>query len=241
MIGMEPFGQRVKIYATDLDDDALTEARHAAYRAAQVESVPMALRDKYFDFVNDRYTVKLELRRAVIFGRHDLLLDAPISRIDLLSCRNTLMYFNAEAQARILSRFEFALNPGGFLFLGKAEVMLTRNPVFVPVDARRRILKARQAPPRLACAATRCWTRRATTSGGRRKTASARPSHGGGSGGPGVLDLAGNLVVTNAQARESDWPQLTCANACRTCELTGRWIACRGRASSGGGLFLQEE
>ena len=61
----------------------------------------------------------------VIFGRHDLIQDAPISRIDLLVCRNTLMYFNAETQARILDRFHFALDDGGYLFLGKAEMLLT--------------------------------------------------------------------------------------------------------------------
>ena len=61
----------------------------------------------------------------MIFGRHDLIQDAPISRIDLLVCRNTLMYFNAETQARILDRFHFALRDDGYLFLGKAEMLLT--------------------------------------------------------------------------------------------------------------------
>ena len=80
-----------------------------------------------------------DLRRAVIFGRHDLVQDAPISRLDLLVCRNTLMYFNAETQARILARFHFALNDTGVIFLGKAEMLLTRANLFNPVHLKHRI------------------------------------------------------------------------------------------------------
>src|SRR5206468_3664476 len=77
--------------------------------------------------------------RAVIFGRHDLVQDAPISRLDLLTCRNTLMYLNAEAQSKILARFHFALNDHGLLFLGKAEMLLTYGSLFSPVDLRSRV------------------------------------------------------------------------------------------------------
>ncbi len=75
----------------------------------------------------------------MIFGRHDLVQDAPISRLDLLVCRNTLMYFNAETQAKILNRFHFALNDSGFLFLGKAEMLLTHANLFTPVNLQHRI------------------------------------------------------------------------------------------------------
>ncbi len=75
-----------------------------------------------------RYVFRKDLRRSVIFGRNDLVQDAPISRIDLLVCRNTLMYFNAETQAKILERFHFALAPRGVLFLGKAEMLLSQTP-----------------------------------------------------------------------------------------------------------------
>ena len=109
-LGAEGFRERVKIYATDITDDiALSRARLAVYEAKEVENVPAELRDKYFEKVNYRYAFLKEYRRSVIFGRHDLLQDAPISRIDLLVCRNTLMYFNSEAQNRILERFHFAL------------------------------------------------------------------------------------------------------------------------------------
>ena len=79
------------------------------------------------------------MRRIVIFGRNDLVQDAPISRIDLLVCRNTLMYFNAATQAKILARFHFALSETGYLFLGRAETLLAHNESFSPVDLKRRI------------------------------------------------------------------------------------------------------
>jgi two-component system, chemotaxis family, CheB/CheR fusion protein len=138
-LGPDEFRARVKIYGTDVDEEALTEARQAMYSSRSVEEVPPALLQKYFDQHGDRFVFNKELRRSVIFGRHDLIQDAPISRINLLACRNCMMYFNAEAQARILARFQFALADGGLLFLGKAETLLTHSGSFAAVDAKRRI------------------------------------------------------------------------------------------------------
>jgi len=138
-LGTEEFRQRVKIYATDADEEALNEARQASYSANQIKDVPAELVQKYFEQVNSRYIFHKDLRRSVIFGRHDLIQDAPISRVDLILCRNTLMYFNAEAQSKVLNHFDFALNGGGYLFLGKAEVLLTRSNAFTPVDLKRHI------------------------------------------------------------------------------------------------------
>ncbi len=135
----EQFRSRVKIYGTDVDEEALTQARLGSYDSRALEEVPPELLRKYFDRVNDRYVFSKELRRRVIFGRHDLLQDAPISRVNLLTCRNCLMYFNAEAQARILSRFHFGLREHGVLVLGKAETLLTRSINFGAVDVKRRI------------------------------------------------------------------------------------------------------
>jgi two-component system CheB/CheR fusion protein len=138
-MGREPFEERVKIYATDVDEQALNQARMGSYSAGDVASIPPPLVEKYFEPVSGRYVFDKDLRRCVIFGRHDLFEDAPISRVDLLVCRNALMYFNAEAQARILTRFHFALNEGGYLFLGKAEMLLTHGDLFTPIDLRRRV------------------------------------------------------------------------------------------------------
>ena len=138
-LGLEQFRARVKIYATDVDEDALQRARAATYTTAEIESVPPEFRTRYFEAADDRWVFRKELRRAVIFGRNDLVQDAPISRIDLLVSRNTLMYFDAATQRRILSRFHFALKDGGVLLLGRAETLLTHASTFAPLDLKNRL------------------------------------------------------------------------------------------------------
>ncbi len=137
-LGVDEFRARVKIYGTDMDEDALHQARQAIYDTKEVGGIPPNLLAKYFEQFEDRYTFRKDLRRSVIFGRHNLVQDAPISRIDLLVCRNSLMYFNTEAQTKIIARFAFALNDSSFLFLGKAEMLLHSN-TFKPIDLNQRI------------------------------------------------------------------------------------------------------
>lgn len=139
MLGTAEFCRRVKIYATDLDDAALNTARHATYSAREVESVPQALLERYFERANGHYVFQRELRKCVIFGRHNVVSDAPISRIDLLICRNLLIYLEADTQAIVLPRLHYALVNDGFLFLGKAETQLARSRMFEPVDLKSRI------------------------------------------------------------------------------------------------------
>jgi two-component system, chemotaxis family, CheB/CheR fusion protein len=140
-LGPEAVRERVKIYATDVDEDALSQARQARYTAKQVEGVPPELLERHFERNGDGYVFSKELRRSVIFGRHDLIQDAPISRIDLLVCRNTLMYLNSETQSHVLARFSFALREGGCLMLGKAEMLLTHSDLFTSLDLKRRVFR----------------------------------------------------------------------------------------------------
>jgi two-component system CheB/CheR fusion protein len=107
--------------------------------------VPLELRERYFEQQNSRYLFRKDLRRSVIFGRNDLVQDAPISRIDLLVRRNTLMYFNAETQTKILNRFHFALAQRGLLLLGRAEMPLSHSQLFDPFDLKRRCSARRPA------------------------------------------------------------------------------------------------
>jgi two-component system, chemotaxis family, CheB/CheR fusion protein len=146
-LGAAAFRQRVKIYATDVDEEALAQARMAVYTERELAGLAPAQIDEYFQPEGGRFAFRKDLRRAVIFGRNDLVQDAPISHVDLLLCRNTLMYFNAEAQSRILSRLHFALNPEGVLFLGKAEMLLSHSQLFAPVDLSRRFFRKRDAQP----------------------------------------------------------------------------------------------
>jgi two-component system, chemotaxis family, CheB/CheR fusion protein len=138
-LGDDAFRARVKIYATDVDDHALSQAREALFTPKQLDNVPAELREKYFPEVNHSYQFRTDVRRAVIFGRNDLLQDPPISRVDLLICRHTLMYFAPPAQERILANFYFALQPGGYLMVGKAEALQSRTHLFQAHDLKRRV------------------------------------------------------------------------------------------------------
>ncbi|MFF4254801.1 CheR family methyltransferase [Streptomyces sp. NPDC001663] len=142
-LGLEETLERVKIYGTDVDDEALRDARSGLYPAKALGQLEPELRDKYFEQSGARFVFRPDLRRRVIFGRHDITRDAPISRLDLLVCRNTLMYFNVEAQTQIVDRFHFALREGGFLFLGKAEMLLNDGDRFDVMSMRQRTFRRR--------------------------------------------------------------------------------------------------
>ena len=152
-LGVEECVKRVKIYGTDVDEEALREARTGLYTAKSLEALSDELRNKYFEVNGAQFVLRSDLRRRVIFGRHDITRDAPISRLDLLVCRNTLMYFNTEAQSKIIDRFHFALRERGHLFLGKAEMLLSDGDRFEVVSMRQRIFRRRPGsagPPQAA-------------------------------------------------------------------------------------------
>jgi two-component system CheB/CheR fusion protein len=138
-LGESQFLERVKIYATDVDEAALAFARQATYPADAVKPIPKPLLEKYWQGNGPKFAFRSDLRRSVIFGRNDLVQDAPISRVDLLISRNTLMYFIPETQARILSHFNFSLSPLGYLFLGKSEMLLTYGELFRPHSLKWRV------------------------------------------------------------------------------------------------------
>ncbi len=141
VLGDTGFRDRVKIYATDVDEHSLEQARLGAYLPRQIEDVPHDALERFFERTDQRYVFRKDLRRCVIFGRNDLIQDAPISRIDLLVCRNTLMYFTAEAQAQILRRFHFALDDSGVLLLGKSEMLITHTDIFTPIELKWRAFR----------------------------------------------------------------------------------------------------
>jgi two-component system CheB/CheR fusion protein len=139
-LGPEAFLRRVKIYATDIDEEALAKARQG-YSTKEAGGLPESLAARYFELHGGRYSFRPDLRRVLIFGRHDLVQDAPISKLDLLVCRNVLMYFNVATQRRVLERLHYGLNPTGLLFLGKAEMLLTQANLFQPVNLRHRVFR----------------------------------------------------------------------------------------------------
>jgi two-component system, chemotaxis family, CheB/CheR fusion protein len=143
-MGEDAFRARVKIYASEVDEESLMMARQGNYSANATEPLSTERKERFFERSNSRLIFRSDLRRSIIFGRHDLLKDAPISRLDLLACRNCLMYFNADTQRRILGGFHFALNNDGFLFLGKAELLFTHPDLFSPVDLKYRVFAKSQ-------------------------------------------------------------------------------------------------
>ena len=141
VVGEEGFRSRVKIYATDVDEAAIAQARQGVYSEKALEPVSAERRERFFERIGDTYAFQRDLRRALIFGRHDLVHDAPISKTDLISCRNTLMYLNTETQKVVLEKFRFSLNDGGFLILGKSEMLFTRVRDFGVVDLKLRVFE----------------------------------------------------------------------------------------------------
>jgi two-component system, chemotaxis family, CheB/CheR fusion protein len=143
ILGEEELLARVKIYATDIDEKALAHARQAVFAEREIESVPAEWRERFFEARPQGHAFRKDLRRTLIFGRNNLISDAPISRLDLLVCRNTLMYFNVEAQSAILRRFHFALRDEGVLLLGRSEMLTAHRELFTTEDLMKRVFRAR--------------------------------------------------------------------------------------------------
>ena len=120
----------VQIFGTDIDDQAIQAARSARYRLAQVEGVTPARLKRWFTNDGDSYSPIREIREMCIFATHSVIKDPPFSRIDLVSCRNLLIYLDPELQERLARVFHYALRPGGFLFLGTSESLGRNNQLF---------------------------------------------------------------------------------------------------------------
>ena len=142
----------IKIYGTDVDEEALTAARQAVYRTEQLKDVPDRLVDRYFTREGQLYRFRREFRRWCIFGSHNLTQAPPLSHIDLLVCRNALIYFTGELQDRILTRFHYSIREDGFLFLGRSESLLARSRLFTPVHQKWRIFRRTSTASRPAAA-----------------------------------------------------------------------------------------
>ena len=138
------------IFASDLDEEALDRARAALYPASDLDAVPKALRDRYTEVAGDHCRVVKSIRSRIVFARQNVIEDPPFSRLDLISCRNLLIYLNPPAQKRIFEVFHYSLNPGGTLFLGKSEAVDQRNDLFKPVNGRVRIYRRQEGVSRYA-------------------------------------------------------------------------------------------
>lgn len=133
---------RIKIFATDLGDEVLAAARKGRFPASMVESLSPERLARFFDKgEDDDYRIKPALRELVLFAPQNLLQDPPYSNLDLVSCRNLLIYLEPAAQEKVLALAHFALREGGYLFLGNAETIGQRDHMFATVSKRWRIYR----------------------------------------------------------------------------------------------------
>jgi len=133
--------QDVKIFGTDLDESAIAFARRGVYPHDRVKAVPETLIKSWFVRDTGGWAVRNELRRSVVFGVNNLVSDPPISRLDLLICRNVFIYLDTALQRRVLTRFDYAVRRHGILVLGKSELIPFAAKLFEPVDLHRRIYR----------------------------------------------------------------------------------------------------
>ena len=133
--------RQVKIFATDVHRGSLERAARALYEKEAVANVSRERLERYFVRIGDNYQVIPDLRQMVVFAAHDVIKDAPFTRMDLVSCRNLLIYFQPHAQQRALSMFHFALNRGGALLLGPSESTGALGRDFTTIDKHWRIYR----------------------------------------------------------------------------------------------------
>jgi two-component system CheB/CheR fusion protein len=135
----------LQIFATDLDEQSIATARHALYPETIEADVTPERLARYFVKQHLGYRVRREIRETVLFAVHDLLKDSPFSRLDLISCRNLLIYLTREAQVRAFEVFHFGLRPEGKLFLGSSESVDEGSPLFAVIDKKARLFGQRPA------------------------------------------------------------------------------------------------
>ncbi|WP_371875615.1 CheR family methyltransferase [Duganella aceris] len=133
----------VQIFATDIDERAIAIARAGLYPEESAGDLPPGMLQRYFDPSGQVYRIKKHLRESVSFALHNLLRDPPFSKLDMISCRNLLIYLDREAQTRILETFHFALKPDGILLLGSSESADMLAEHFAPIDKKNRIYRAK--------------------------------------------------------------------------------------------------
>ncbi|MBA2965494.1 MULTISPECIES: CheR family methyltransferase [Ramlibacter] len=177
----------IQVFATDLDEAAIRACRDGVYPAAIEADVPQDWLRRYFIREHRGYRVRREVREMVLFAQHDVLKDSPFSRLDLVSCRNLLIYLSKSAQQRLFQTFHFALRPQGLLFLGSSETCDEADNLFTIADKKHRIYLQRPAgrmvvvPPSGASALKQALQLRAAAEvvpplGGRAIEASAAPA-----------------------------------------------------------------
>src|SRR5580704_206021 len=143
---------KIQVFATDIDEQALSFARKGRYPESIAEHVSAERLDRFFTKEENAWQVNRELRELCLFSSHSFIKDPPFSRLDLVSCRNVMIYLGQELQQKIIPLFHYALRSGGYLFLGSAETATSQRELFETVDKKHRIFQRKESLPRPAVA-----------------------------------------------------------------------------------------
>lgn len=138
--------KKIQIFAADLHDTLLQKARAGLYPNGLVHDVSPERRRRFFVEENGGYRIKKNLREMIVFARQNIVTDPPFSRLDLISCRNLLIYFDSGLEEKAIRTFHYALNPGGCLFLGASESIGSFTELFAPVNGRQKIYSKKTGP-----------------------------------------------------------------------------------------------
>jgi PAS domain S-box-containing protein len=150
MMVYDLLGQRtqdldVQVFATDIDKRALAHARRGIYSAEQLHTMPESYLERFFTETSQGFEVSAAVRAKVLFSKHDVTSNPPFLRIDLISCRNLLIYFDSQLQKHVIPVFHYALNPQGYLFLGRSETIGAFSDLFATTDSKSKIYRRRSA------------------------------------------------------------------------------------------------
>jgi PAS domain S-box-containing protein len=136
---------KIQIFATDIDATAIEQAREGLYTVNDAADVSPERLSRFFTREHGEYRIRREIREMVLFAQHNVLKDPPFSRLELITCRNVLIYLDDTAQERVLESAHFALNPGGFLFLGSSESIDRASDLYSTVSRNHHLYQARTA------------------------------------------------------------------------------------------------
>jgi len=142
LAALKPSGNfKFQIFATDLDKDAIDKARSGFYPPNIIEDVSAERLKRFFDKDDRGYRITREIRESIVFAPQNVIMDPPFTKLDILVCRNLLIYMEQELQKKLLSLFHYSLNPGGILFLGSAETIGSNTHLFEPLDSKTRLFR----------------------------------------------------------------------------------------------------
>ena len=133
--------QDVRLFATDLDPDAIDFARQGLFEPTSCESIPRERVDRWFTEEQGRYRIRPRIREMLVFAAHDVAADPPFTKLDFLSCRNLMIYMDAELQRRLLDKFHYSLNPSGYLLLGNSEAVPLDDRSFLQLQPQHKIFQ----------------------------------------------------------------------------------------------------